>query len=228
VVRVKISRMHRVLAASLLLVLAGSGCQGSETGAQSSATSPTAPVIQPGRPGEPNTSLTGTAALPRAKGEPDPDDVRFMQEMIVHHAQAIQMVRLAKPNLTDRQVRAIASRIEDEQDPEIDGMARWLEQHDEDVPPQAENPLISDGHDHDGMAGMATPERLDELGAARGVESDRLFLTLMTAHHEGAITMAVEQHRSGTDERVAEIGDEITVTQQVQINQMQGMLERLG
>ena len=94
------------------------------------ATSPTAPVIQPGRPGEPNTSLTGTAAAPRPSAALDPDDVRFMQDMIVHHAQAVAMVDLAEGHLTDKQVKALASRIAAEQEPEMAYMATWLRDHD--------------------------------------------------------------------------------------------------
>lgn len=223
----KNSHALRLVATGGLLVSLVAACDSGEAASRPpSATSPTAPVIQPGRPGEPNASLTGSAALPAPTGAVDPDDVRFLQEMIVHHAQAIQMVELATPHLTDQQVKSLASRIADEQKPEIDGMARLLEQRGQKVPPQATNPLFSDGH-HASMAGMATPEQLGQLKAARGVASDRLFLTLMSAHHEGAIAMVVQQHRSGTDERIGEIGDEINVTQQVQINHMRGMLDRL-
>jgi uncharacterized protein (DUF305 family) len=160
----------------------------------------------------------------------DPDDVRFMQDMIVHHAQAVVMSGLAQENLTDTQVRAIASRIADEQEPEIDAMARWLEQRRQDVPPQAENPQFrAVSHaGHGQMKGMATPQQLEQLARARGVEADRLFLRLMTAHHEGALAMVLDHQKDGTDELVTQVADEIHVTQQTQINHMQGMLARLA
>jgi uncharacterized protein (DUF305 family) len=186
-------------------------------------------VLQPGSPGEPNASLTGAAALPKATGAPDPDDVHFMQDMIAHHAQAIVMVSLAEDHLTDREVSALASRIADEQRPEIGGMARWLRAKGQDVPAQADNPLFGAGtdHAHGRMPGMATQAQLDELAAARGADADRLFLRLMTAHHEGALQMVLDQHRTGRDETVTQVGDEIHVTQLAQINHMRRMLDRL-
>ena len=191
-------------------------------------TSPNAPVIQPGRPGEPNTALTGAAVAPRPTGPLDTDDVRFMQDMIVHHAQAIVMVSLVQDRLADTQVRSLAARIADEQRPEIDAMATWLEAKGEQVPPQAGNPELGSGsHDHAGMPGMATQAQLRQLKAARGAEADRLWLTLMTAHHEGALRMVVQQHRDGTDDVVTQLGDDIHVTQSVQIGYMREMLDRL-
>jgi uncharacterized protein (DUF305 family) len=216
------------LAVALPLTL--SACNGDAQAVAPVVTSPTAPVLQPGSPGEPNTSLTGTAAAPRPSAATDPDDVRFMQDMIVHHAQAVAMVHLAEDHLTDKQVRALASRIAAEQKPEIDYMATWLGDRDEDVPPQAQNPLFgANSHrGHGSMKGMATPEQLGQLGAARGVDADRLWLRLMTAHHQGALDMVLEQQRAGGDEVVTQLGDEIHVTQLAQINHMQRMLDRLA
>lgn len=220
---------HATLALALALPLAA--CNGADVHAAAPAvTSPTAPVLRPGAPGEPNVSLTGTAAAPRPAAPLDADDTRFVQDMIVHHAQALAIVGLAEAHLTDTQVRSLASRIADEQEPEISYMATWLREHGQDVPPQAQNPLFeASGHDgHGAMAGMATPQQLQELGAARGVESDRLFLRLMTAHHEGALAMVLAHQRDGSDEIVTQLADEIHVTQQTQINHMQRMLQRLA
>src|SRR5580765_7022794 len=91
-----------------LLTLGLAGCSADPPSPGPSATSPTAPVLQPGRPGEPNASLTGSAALPSATGSPREADVRFMQDMIVHHAQAIVMVSLVQDRLADTQVRSLA------------------------------------------------------------------------------------------------------------------------
>jgi uncharacterized protein (DUF305 family) len=189
-------------------------------------------VIQPGRPGEPNTALTGAAVAPRPSAPLDTDDVRFMQDMIVHHAQAIAMVALAREHLTDTQVRALAERIADEQGPEISSMASWLRQRGQDVPPQADNPLFGanehSGHAGHTMAGMASPAQLGQLAAARGPAADRLWLHLMTAHHRGALAMVLQQQLTGSDELVTRLGDEIHVTQLSQINHMQQMLRRLA
>jgi len=147
--------------------------------------------------------------------------------MIVHHAQAIVMVETAMPRLTDRQVKSLASRIADEQKPEILAMSSWLEERKQEVPPQATNPRLGD-HDHAGMPGMATDDELRRLGSATGVEADRLFLTLMTKHHEGALTMVGEHGKTPGEEMVSEMADDIHVTQLKQIQQMQGMLARLS
>jgi uncharacterized protein (DUF305 family) len=194
------------------------------------ATSPTAPVLQPGRPGQPNVSLTGTAAAPSPSAAVDADDVRFLQEMVVHHAQAVVMVDLARDHLTDPQVKALASRIADEQEPEIAYMAKLLRERRADVPPQAENPhFAANSHGgHGSMPGMATPQQLEDLAAARGVEADRLWLELMVAHHRGALAMVLDQQRHGSDDVVTQLGDEVHVTQLAQINHMQRMLDRLA
>ena len=124
---------------------------------------------------------------------------------------------------------ATAARIADEQRPEIDAMARWLRDRGQSVPPQATDPRRGSGmHDHAGMPGMANQEQLDELSRARGAAADRLWLQLMTRHHEGALTMVVAQHRDGRDDVATQMGDEIHVTQSVQIGYMRDMLERLA
>lgn len=229
-----LSSRAAVAAAGLALLTAVplSGCT-SGTGTASAApavTSPTAPVLQPGRPGQPNASLTGTAAAPSPSSATDPDDVRFLQDMVVHHAQAIVMVELARDHLTDTQVKALAGRIADEQEPEIAYMAKLLRERGQKVPPQAENPRFGarDHSSHGSMPGMATPQQLDQLAAARGVAADRMWLTLMTAHHRGALAMVLDQQRYGRDDIVTQLGDEVHVTQLAQINHMKGMLDRLA
>lgn len=211
------------------LALALSGCAADSGTPSVTATSPTAPVLQPGSPGEPNTSLSGSAALPSPKGTVLEADVRFMQDMIVHHAQAIVMVSLVQDRLADTQVKSLAARISDEQRPEIDAMAKWLKANNQSVPPQAANPESGAGanHDHADMPGMASPAQLTQLARVSGRGADTLWLELMTAHHQGALAMVVQQHRDGTDEVVTQLGDEIHVTQSVQIGYMREMLDRL-
>jgi len=152
-----------------------------------------------------------------------------MQDMIGHHAQALQMVAVSRAVLVDTQVKAIASRIEDTQRPEIAAMAQWLKTKGQRVPPQAGNHGFgASGHDHEQMPGMATAQQLADLTAARGADAHRLFLRLMITHHRGAITMVVQQHKSGVDERVGELGDDIAAAQSAEITKMQAMLDRLG
>lgn len=188
---------------------------------------PTVPVLQPGKPGEPNATLTGSAAAPVTTPSIRPGDARFLTDMVTHHAQAIVMVDAVASDLTDRQVASLASRIRDEQRPEIDAMAGYLEQRGAPVPPEATNPNLVD-HGAHSMPGMASEKDLRELGAATGVGADRLFLSLMIRHHEGALTMVEEHARQAADERVEEIAADINVTQAKQIDQMRTMLARLG
>lgn len=225
------TRRRTVVTLTLAVLLGVTGCTGEDSPQQVPGTpAPTSsePVIQPGLPGEPNATLSGSAA---ATAGPRPTvadgDVSFYQDMIVHHAQALVMVETAMPRLTDTQVKALASRIGDEQKPEIDVMARWLTERKQEVPPQATNPRLGD-HEHDGMPGMATKAQLTELAQASGVAADRMFLDLMTAHHEGAIAMVVEHGDVAGEEMVSEMAAEINVTQLKQIRQMQTMLERLA
>ena len=137
------------------------------------------------------------------------------------------MVETALPRLSDTQVKALASRIADEQKPEILTMTTWLEKRKQEVPPQATNPRLGD-HDHADMPGMATPAQLAELGRASGVAADRMFLTLMTAHHQGALSMVGDHGKVAGEEIVNEMANDINVTQSKQIQQMQTMLARLS
>lgn len=215
-----------VLAAALVL----GGCSGSGDDASTSATSPDAPVLQPGTPGESNSSLTGDDAVATPWSSHNDADVTFLQDMIRHHAQAVVMGDIVKGRLTDAKVRSMASRISDEQKPEMKGMASTLRSWGEKVPIEASNPSGS-GHgshdDHTDMPGMATPAQLSDLRTAKGADVDRLYLDLMIAHHEGALEMCTTLGDKGADERTGELGDDISVTQTKQIDQMKGMQRRL-
>lgn len=219
----------RFLVPVAAVVLALGGCTSSEPTAPS-ATSPDAPVLQPGEPGEPNTSLTGSAAVATPTVSHNDADVTFLQDMIVHHAQAVVMSDLVEGRLTDARVRGIASRIADEQEPEMRGMAQTLESWDEEVPVEATNPVLgsrSGADHHAAMPGMATRAELDQLAEAEGADVDRLYLELMIAHHKGALAMVTTLGEEGSDERTSELGDDIHVTQGKQVRQMRAMLERL-
>ncbi len=223
---------HALPAVLVALALTVTGCSGGgDDEPTSTATSPKdAPVLQPGKPGEPNTSLSGTSAVASPSSSHNSADVDFLQDMITHHAQAVVMGDLAKDELTDPKVKAIAARISAEQKPEMRGMARTLKAWKEKVPPQAENPNFGahEGHSsHSSMPGMATQEQLDALGKAKGEDADRLYLDRMIAHHEGALEMCTTLARKGADERTGELGDDIAVTQSKQVEQMKGMRRRL-
>ena len=218
-------RWFGAVTCAVTLTLSGCSDEGRSLPTVTAAT-PSVPVLQPGQPGQPNATLSGSAAAPTTTFTASPADAQFYQDMIVHHAQALVMVRAALPDLTDQDVKGIASRIGDEQEPEIGAMAAWLEGRGQPVPPEATNPNLADHGSH-AMPGMATQADIARLAAATGVEADRLFLTLMIRHHQGAIAMVDDHLKNATDERVEETAADISVTQTKQIGQMQEMLDRL-
>lgn len=200
---------------------------------------PDQPVIQPGLPGEANTTHTGAFEIPVE--EPNDADVYFAQAMIIHHAQALEMVQLAE-GLEDEQVRALADRIAAAQQPEMTVLASWLTEYEKPVPGEAveagvdvegmggtvgARSRVAHGHGDDEMAGMATPAQLQALAAARGREADLLFLELMTAHHEGALDMVEEHAGAGIDVYLTQMAAEINVEQTSEINRMADLRTRL-
>jgi uncharacterized protein (DUF305 family) len=150
----------------------------------------TVPIIQPGAPGQDSRTLTVDEATKLAAASYAPADVAFMQAMIVHHQQALDMALLVKDRTNTEELVAIAGRIESSQADEIAFMKGWLAERGE----PAEDPkMAGHGHHmHHMMKGMASPEQLEALAQAKGVDFDRQFLTLMIAHHEGAVEMVDE------------------------------------
>ncbi|MGV9779521.1 DUF305 domain-containing protein [Streptosporangium sp. NPDC003464] len=173
----------------------------------------TAPVIAPGRPGEPARTISPSEA---ATAVPSPTanaaDVKYMKDMIAHHRQAIDMAVLAPSRADSAKLKGLASRIKDAQGPEIQYMTSWLQQQG----------LQAPGHhaDHTGMPGMATPEQMEALKNASGKDFDRLFLTLMIAHHQGAITMSEQVLTDGSHIKVEELANDVAATQNAEIRRM--------
>lgn len=226
----RLVRSLRTTAIASALALALAGCSGGDTEPvpTASATSPDAPVLEPGTPGQPNSTLTGSDAIATPSVSHNDADVTFLTDMISHHAQAIVMSDIVKGRLTDSKVKGIASRIADEQKPEMEGMATTLRSWGEEVPPEAKNPkLVTQHGSHHSMPGMATQQQLTALENASGTELDRQYLDLMVAHHKGALTMCDTHGEKGMDERTGELADDINVTQTKQIEQMQQMRKRL-
>lgn len=119
-----------------------------------------------------------------------PADVAFMQGMIAHHAQALEMVALVPERTTTESIRVLAQRIDISQRDEIRLMRSWLTERGQAAP----DPAAPHGHHADGghemlMPGMLTGEQMARLAGAKGPEFDRLFLQLMIQHHQGALTM---------------------------------------
>lgn len=175
-------------------------------------------VIVPGRPGEPDRVVPPEeAGRLRPTTVPAEADVRYLHMMIAHHRQALEMSALAAQRATRADIRGLAARIADSQQPEITVMTTWLRLHGQEA---------AGAHhvdQHAGMPGMATPEQLAGLRAAGGADFDRLFLQLMTAHHEGAVTVATQVLTTGTDVFVEEMAREVIAGQTDEIGRMRAM-----
>ncbi|RZU76420.1 uncharacterized protein (DUF305 family) [Micromonospora kangleipakensis] len=189
------------------------------TAAPAGTPAPTGPaVIVPGRPGE---SAAVRAAEEIGDVAPAPHnsmDVWFVRMMIPHHAQALEMAALAPDRAADPDVRALADRIRASQGPEIDMMRGWLQN-------RGLSPEVA-GHDHGTMRGMQSPEAMRQLAAARGAEFDRLFVRMMTEHHQGAVEMATNLLKVGSDLTLSEFANSVATEQAVEINRMHELLAR--
>lgn len=151
-------------------------------------------------------------------------DVSFAQQMIPHHEQAIEMARLAGSRASSQEVKDLAADIEAAQEPEIRIMTDWLEEWGEDVPAE-EMP----GMDHGGMSsgdmpGMMSEEDLAGLGSASGPKFDRMFLTMMIEHHEGAVEMARTEQADGENPDAIALAEDIESAQTEEIALMQDLL----
>ena len=213
----------RAGAASLLVFMAVAGCAAATRGAASGAVQPVGPA---------STVLT-PAEQARADGGRPPytsADVRFMQGMIRHHAQAIVMAALAQTRAARNDVKVLAGRIDVAQRDEIATMERWLRDRRETVPgaDAGHHAAGPQGHAPDDlMPGMLTPDQLTQLGQATGPEFDRLFLTFMIQHHEGALTMVTELFASpgaGQDPTIFRFASDVEADQTTEIDRMHAML----
>ncbi len=187
-----------------------------------------APIVLPGAPGDVPREISAEEATTIANTSYSPDDVRFMQDMIPHHHQALEMSALV-PDRTNRpELIDVAGRIDASQNDEIAFMQNWLEERGEPVPDPTNHAMMHTTHK---MAGMATPEQMAELAGEEGVEFDRLYLKLMVAHHEGAVKMVkelLEQPGSAYDPVLFEFLTDVTNGQSAEIERMNALLVDLS
>ena len=156
-------------------------------------------------------------------------DIAFAQLMIPHHEQAVEMADLALARQTSPEVRALAERIKGAQDPEIETMAGWLTTWGapRDMPGLSSDSSMNHGSDHMGgmsMAGMMSADDMAALDAASGAEFDQRWLTLMIAHHEGALTMAQQVLGTTSDTGVRTLAEAIVAGQKAEIAEMTALL----
>jgi uncharacterized protein (DUF305 family) len=190
-------------------------------------------VVQPGAPGQSTRTLPSStrATLPPRS----PADVRFMQGMIMHHAQAVEMTALIESHTTTKDLRALAARISHSQSDEIKFMKRWLE-----VRGEPSSPMMPEMHGMDMtshsmdiashsmlMPGMLTEKQMEALKRAKGAEFDRLFLTGMIQHHKGALIMVedlFDTAGAGQDAELFNFATDVDSGQRAEISIMQRML----
>lgn len=186
-------------------------------------------TVQPGAPGEASRVLTVEEAASLEHVTHTPADVRFMQGMIPHHAQALEMAALIAERTDHEGLRLLGRRIEISQRDEIAWMRRWLERRGESAP------MVGTGHAHglgegELMAGMLSSEEMAALAAARGAEFDRLFLEGMIKHHRGALTMVAELFTSpggGQETEIFRFAADVDADQDMEILRMQELLDRI-
>ena len=230
VMRVAVRR-HALLAASAL-----AGTFSLTVCAQQANPAPPV-VVQPGAPGQPTRTLPAstTATLPPSSAK----DVEFMQGMIMHHAQAVEMTALIESHTTNKNLRLLGARISHSQSEEIKFMKRWLEARR--APTEMPMPKMS-GMDMPGMnmpgmntssqpmlmPGMLTPKQMEALRKAKGAEFDQLFLTGMIQHHGGALIMVkdlFDTAGAGQDAELFNFTTDVDSGQRAEIRIMQAMLQ---
>lgn len=202
----------------LVLATAGFACRSSRvtSGPQ---------IVQPGAPGQATRVITPETAIDLSPVKHTPADVRFMQGMIGHHAQAIEMTDLLVTRTRSEDMRKLAQRIDVSQTDEIKMMQEWLKSRGEALPdPHA--------HHHGGtlMPGMLTAEEMAHLADAKGEAFDRLFLEFMIKHHEGALVMVQELFATpgaGQEPEMFAFANDVDADQRMEIDRMRVMLDKL-
>jgi uncharacterized protein (DUF305 family) len=226
-------KLHSRRGAAVLwgMLLAASAPTGflSSTG-HAQQTEPAKPVVvQPGAPGKPSKTLppsTRATLPPRSQA-----DVEFMQGMIMHHSQAVEMTGLIPSHTENKELRSLGARISSSQSDEIRFMQRWLAARGEAVSlAKTEMPGMDMASEPMAlMPGMLTPEQMQALRKAKGAEFDDLFLTGMIQHHDGALTMVkdlFDTAGAGQDADLFNFATDADNTQRAEIKIMQTMLQK--
>lgn len=184
-------------------------------------------IVQPGAPGEAPKTITAEQARNLSRVRHTPADVAFMQGMIGHHAQAVEMTALRAERSTSNEMRLLCLRIEISQADEIKAMEGWL---------TARGEALPDPHAHHAagatlMPGMLTAGEMDRLRDAKGAAFDRLFLELMIKHHEGALVMVERLFATpgaGQESAIFAFASDVVDDQRAEIDRMSALLKELS
>jgi uncharacterized protein (DUF305 family) len=210
----------------LLLTAGASAC----LAARALQTDPAPVVVQPGAPGQPSKTLPSSTrpSLPPLS----PADVEFMQGMIMHHSQAVEMTALIPSHTDNKAIRSLGAKISSSQSDEIRFMQRWLAARGKPISMPGAMPgmpnMDMSGKPMAPMPGMLTPEQMTALRKAKGAEFDDLFLTGMIQHHNGALVMVkdlVDTAGAAQDAEIFNFATDVDNTQRAEIKIMQNMLE---
>jgi uncharacterized protein (DUF305 family) len=222
---------YRTLGYLFLVAVAGASCRPghvASTPAAAPAGAAAAPlIVQPGAPGEASHVISAEKATDLSQVQYTGADIKFMQGMIGHHSQAVEMTNLLKTRTTSDDMRKLALRIEVSQLDEIKMMQRWLEVRGQPAPGMQAMHM----HGATLMPGMLTPEEMERLAAAKGAEFDRLFLEGMIKHHGGAITMVHELFDTAgaaQDSEIFSFASDVDADQRMEIDRMGAMLNALA
>ena len=188
-------------------------------------------IVQPGAPGTANKTLSKDAAsAAEALRVPSKPDVDFMQGMIMHHSQAVEMTELLKTRTMDAAMVELGKKIDVSQSDEMRWMKQWLT--DRGFPISAD---LTAGMDMKGMdmsmpmmPGMLTASQMNALRKASGPAFDHLFLTGMIQHHSGALQMVKDLFANagaGQDPQLFDFASDVDNTQQAEIDIMRRMLK---
>jgi uncharacterized protein (DUF305 family) len=208
------------IAALVLSAAAGASCR---TAAPAAAKPP---IIQPGAPGQASHVITAAQASDLSQVQYTGADIKFMQGMIGHHAQAVEMVALVPQRSASDAVRKLAQRIDVSQQDEMKMMREWLRARSQQIPDPRAHHMMGTTL----MPGMLTPEEMARLAAATGAEFDRLFLEGMIKHHSGAITMVHElfaTEGAGQTPEIFSYASDVDADQRMEIDRMDSMLREL-
>jgi uncharacterized protein (DUF305 family) len=208
------------LAAGMILIWSGGALPAAAAAPQS------APIVQPGAPGKPSKVLSPEDLSGVKRPAFTAADVRFMQGMIGHHAQALEMTGLLDTRTESADLRKLAKRIEVSQADEIKMMEEWL---------TARGQPLPDPHAHHApgatlMPGMLSAGEMARLAGAKGTAFDRLFLEFMIKHHDGALTMVRELFASpgaGQESEIYAFASDVDADQRMEIDRMGAMLKEM-
>ena len=208
--------------AGILLIVVGTMAASCRT----ASVQPGPQIIQPGAPGQASRVIAAEQAVDLSQVQHTPADVRFMQGMIGHHAQALEMTALVPSRSSSEDIKKLALRIEVSQADEIKMMQDWLKRRGQELP----DPHALHAHGATLMPGMLTAEEMARLAEAKGTEFDRLFLEGMIKHHGGALIMVKELFSTpgaGQESEIFAFASDVDADQRMEIDRMGAMLQEL-